>query len=51
MHDTLDIMLPWHELRMRHNIKYKKYNQLCKSVDRITLLDIFLAKDSVLDVI
>lgn len=32
-------------------IKYKNYNQLCKSVYRIALLYIVLAKDSVLDVI
>lgn len=32
-------------------IKYKNYIQLCKSVDRIALLDIGLAEDCILDVI
>lgn len=36
----------------RHSpLKYKNYIRLCKSVYRIALLDIVLAKDSVLDVI
>ena len=32
-------------------MKYNNYNQLCKSIDRITLLDIVLAKDCVLNII
>ena len=32
-------------------IKYKNYIRLCKSVDRIALLNIVLAKDSILDVV
>lgn len=32
-------------------VKYKNYIQLVKSIDRITLLDIVLAEDCILDIV